>query len=110
MSEGTITRSEISEKLANIINVPKQKANGILDIVLNEMIESLAKEGELKLSSFGSFSVRQKETRVGRNPKTGIEVMITPRKSISFRPSHLLKAKVIHGSLKTIKQTVRVAS
>lgn len=110
MTDSTITRSEISEKLAKALNTTKQKANDLLDIVLDDMIESLVKEGELKLSSFGSFLVRQKRTRVGRNPKTGIEVMITPRKSISFRPSHLLKEKVIHGSLKTIKQQVRVAS
>jgi integration host factor subunit alpha len=109
MAELTITRSEISEKLAKALSIPKQKANGILDFVLKEMIESLVKDGELKLSSFGSFMVRQKKTRVGRNPKTGIEVMITPRKSISFRPSHLLKEKVIHGSLKAMGQPMRVA-
>ena len=109
MAGSTITRSEISERLSKAVTVPKQKANAILDIVLDEMIKSLVKDDELKLSSFGSFSVRQKGTRVGRNPKTGIEVAIKPRKSISFKPSHLLKEKVIHGSLKS-KQTVRVAS
>jgi integration host factor subunit alpha len=90
----TLTRNEISDKLSKEIGVPKQQASNILDTALNEMIESLAKEGELKLSAFGSFSVRQKRDRVGRNPKTGVEVTITPRKAISFKASSSLKGKV----------------
>jgi len=94
MTNTTLTRNEISEKLSKEIGIPKQQAGNILDITLNEMIESLAKEGELKLSAFGSFSVRQKSDRVGRNPKTGVEVTITPRKAISFKASNSLKTKV----------------
>ncbi|MDP4840836.1 MAG: integration host factor subunit alpha [Alphaproteobacteria bacterium] len=90
----TLTRNEISDKLSKENGVPKQQASNILDTALNEMIESLAKEGELKLSAFGSFSVRQKRDRVGRNPKTGVEVTITPRKAISFKASSNLKGKV----------------
>lgn len=90
----TLTRNEISEKIAREIGVPKQQAGNILDTALNEMIESLVTDGELKLSAFGSFSTRQKSDRVGRNPKTGVEVTITPRKTVSFKASDTLKSKV----------------
>lgn len=110
MTGSTITRSEIITRLAKAINIQKQKANLVLDTVLDEMIEGLIRDHELKLSSFGTFLVRQKGKRLGRNPKTGVEVPITPRKTTSFRPSHLLKAKVIHGRLKKIQQLTRMAS
>ena len=90
----TLTRNEISERLAKEIGVPKQNAGNILDTTLNEMIEGMVQDGELKLSAFGSFSVRQKNDRIGRNPKTGVEVTITPRKTVSFKASDCLKSKV----------------
>lgn len=90
----TLTRDEISNRLAKGIGIPKLHASNILDVTLNEMIESIVNDGELKLSAFGSFSVRHKEDRVGRNPKTGIEVRITPRKTVSFKASDCLKNKV----------------
>ena len=107
MTTSTLTRNEISGKLSREIGVPKQQASNILDTALNEMIESLAKEGELKLSAFGSFSVRQKNDRVGRNPKTGVEVTITPRKAISFKASSTLKGKVC--TLKSAPEFKKVA-
>ena len=94
MTQKTLTRNEISEKISREVNVTKQQAGIILDCALNEMIESLAREGELKLSAFGSFCVRQKNDRIGRNPKTGVEVTITPRKAVSFKASNALKGKV----------------
>jgi Bacterial nucleoid DNA-binding protein len=94
MTQQTLTRSEISEVLSNEIGVPKQHANTILDTALDAMIDSLVKEGQLKLSAFGSFAVRDKNARVGRNPRTGVEVTITPRKTISFKASTHLKDKV----------------
>ncbi|OJX09561.1 MAG: integration host factor subunit alpha [Caedibacter sp. 37-49] len=87
----TLTRAEISDAIAESINFPRHRAMEILEQILEQMIVGLVKEGELKLSSFGSFNVRKKSNRIGRNPKTGKEVMITPRKTISFRASHILK-------------------
>ena len=58
------------------------------------MSESLERGETLKLSSFGSFSVRKKNKRIGRNPKTGEEVLISPRKVIVFRPSQVLKSRI----------------
>lgn len=94
MTTSTVTRSEISEALANALSLPKQKTSEIVDTVIHEMIDALAKEKELKLSTFGTFMARQKSARVGRNPKTGVEVTIKPRLSISFKASSVFKAKI----------------
>lgn len=91
----TLTRAEISEVIAESIGFPRHRAMEVLEQILEQMIVGLVKEGELKLSSFGSFNVRKKNNRIGRNPKTGKEVMITPRKTISFRASHILKDGVL---------------
>jgi integration host factor subunit alpha len=94
MTQKVLTRNEIHEKISQEINVTKQKAGIILGCVLNEMIESLAREGGLKLSTFGNFLVRQKNERIARNPKTGVAVTITPRKTVYFKASNTLKGKV----------------
>ncbi|ARN85426.1 integration host factor subunit alpha [Candidatus Nucleicultrix amoebiphila] len=94
MAHTTITRSDLTEAIANQTGLQKNEASIILQSILEEMTRGLVKEGVLKLSSFGSFAVRQKNSRVGRNPKTGEEVVITPRRTISFRASHILKKKV----------------
>ena len=80
MSEKTLTRAEISENLMNKTNLSRQAANKILEDVLEEMCKGIEKDNYLKLSSFGSFTLRSKKERVGRNPKTGKEVTITPRR------------------------------
>ena len=90
----TLTRSDICDSLANEIGLSRQQSTAILETVLGEVIDNLAKHGEVKISSFGTFLVRKKKERVGRNPKTGQEVMITPRNSLSFRASHILKDKM----------------
>lgn len=96
MSQKTLTRAEISDSISTHVGVSRQKATELLECVLEEMSKSLIKEGTLKLSSFGSFSVRSKTDRVGRNPKTGEEVTIEPRKAVSFKASHILKDRIIH--------------
>lgn len=90
----TLTRSDICDSLSNEIGLSRQQSTAILEAVLDEVINNLAKNGEVKISSFGTFLVRKKKERVGRNPKTGQEVMITPRNSLSFRASHILKDKM----------------
>ncbi|MFN7709632.1 MAG: integration host factor subunit alpha [Holosporales bacterium] len=94
MSQRTLTRQELTDVLAVRVGLPRQKAGELLEAALDQMVDSLVKDGELKLSSFGSFAVRSKRARVGRNPKTGTEVTITPRRTISFRASHILKDRV----------------
>lgn len=97
MSDKTLTRTEISDAIADRAGVSRGRANDILETVLEEMVQGLIHDGSLKLSSFGSFTVRSKKNRVGRNPKTGEEVMIEPRKTISFHPSSFLKERVVGG-------------
>ena len=94
MTQRTLTRSEISDAIADKTGISRGDALNLLEKILEEMSLAIVKHGQLKLSSFGSFNVRSKSTRLGRNPKTGQEVMITPRKAISFRASHILKDRV----------------
>ena len=97
MSNKTLTRAEISEQIVNKCGLNRLIANKILEDVLEEMCIGIEKDQLLKLSSFGSFSLRSKKQRVGRNPKTGKEVVITPRSTISFHASNILKSRVLKG-------------
>jgi integration host factor subunit alpha len=94
----TITRMEIAEAIANKVGLSKQRANQILETALEGMIQGLIKDSQLKISSFASFNIQKKKNRIGRNPKTGQEVMITPRKTVSFRASDILKNRVLKGA------------
>lgn len=97
MQNHTLTRSGLCDAICKNLDVARQQSMGLVETVLNEIAQGLIQEGHVKISSFGTFHIRQKNERVGRNPKTGEEVMITPRKSLSFRSSHLLKARVNKG-------------
>lgn len=94
MTEQTITRTEIADALIKAAALPRQTAATILDTVLELIQEGLYKDREVKLASFGTFYLRDKNERIGRNPKTGQEVPISPRRTISFRPSTILKNKI----------------
>jgi len=94
MSDSTLTRMELSESIAQHVGIQKHEASSVLSTILEEMTRGLINDGQLKLSAFGSFSIRSKKERIGRNPKTGEEVMITPRKTLSFRASHILKKRI----------------
>jgi integration host factor subunit alpha len=95
MAVKTITRVEIADAIARKVGLSKQRATQILETALEEMSQGLIKDEQLKLSSFASFNIHKKSKRVGRNPKTGREVMITPRKTISFRASDILKNRIL---------------
>ena len=90
----TITRAELSESIHKNVGLSRNDSSDLLEMVLNEISTSLSNGESVKIASFGSFSVRQKKERLGRNPKTGEEVPITPRKVLTFRPSQMLRAKV----------------
>src|SRR5688572_8452710 len=94
MESKTLTRADLSAVVYRDLGLSLAESTQLVDAVLEEMIESLVKEDSLKLSSFGTFSVRRKKKRVGRNPKTGVEVPFTPRAVISFNASNILKANV----------------
>jgi len=94
MAENTITRAHLSEAVYQEVGLSRNESADLVESVLNEVAESLAKGETVKISSFGSFSVRQKGQRVGRNPKTGEEVPIQPRRVLVFRASNVLKGRI----------------
>ena len=94
MAGKTITRADLSEAVHNELGLSRTESAGLVEVILAEIAVALEKGETVKLSSFGSFSVRDKRERVGRNPKTGEEVPIVARRSLSFRASHVLKEKV----------------
>lgn len=99
MSEKTITRAQLSEAVYQEVGLSRNESADLLEAVLDEVSDALARGEAVKISSFGSFSVRAKGQRVGRNPKTGEEVPILPRRVLVFRPSQLLKKKINEGPL-----------
>lgn len=94
MTQTTLTRADIVDSLVREVNFSRYQATDFLEASIEIMSFALAKEGLIKLSSFGSFNVRHKAKRIGRNPKTGKEATITPRRVISFTPSYYLREKV----------------
>ena len=94
MSEKTLTRAQLGEAIYEEVGLSRIESGDLLESVLSEMSSALTRGETLKISSFGSFSVRQKGQRIGRNPKTGEEVPILPRKVLVFRPSQVLKGRI----------------
>ena len=90
----TITRAHLAEKIYAEVGLSRNESAILLESVLSRMAVSLEKGESLKISGFGTFSVRQKGRRIGRNPKTGVEVPILPRRVLVFRPSQSLRARV----------------
>ena len=94
MAGKTITRAYLSEVVYNTVGLSRGESSQIVETVLGEISDALVRGEDVKLSSFGSFLVRHKNGRIGRNPKTGEEVPIEPRRVLSFRASHVLKDKI----------------
>ena len=90
----TVTRAQLAETIYGQIGLSRNDSADLLETVLERMATALEVGESVKISGFGTFSVRQKGRRVGRNPKTGIEVPIMPRRVLVFRPSQVLKARV----------------
>ena len=90
----TVTRAQLAETIYAQVGLSRNDSAELLETVLERMSKALEAGEPVKLSGFGTFSVRQKGRRIGRNPKTGIEVPILPRRVLTFRPSQVLKAQV----------------
>jgi integration host factor subunit alpha len=97
VSSKTITRADLVEALARRANMQRADANRLLSRMLEMMQDALVEGDTVKLSRFGNFNVRAKRQRIGRNPKTGEEVPITPRRVVTFRPSQMLREFVEKG-------------
>ncbi|BCX17807.1 MAG: integration host factor subunit alpha [Geminicoccaceae bacterium] len=94
MAGKTVTRAQLAEAVYQEVGLSRSESAELVDQVLNEIVESVVKSGTVKISSFGTFAVREKGKRVGRNPKTGEEVPIPPRKVLVFRASQVLKDRI----------------
>ena len=90
----TTTRSTLSEAVFKNVGLSRNESSNLVDSVFSEILMSLIKGDDVKISSFGTFIVRDKKERIGRNPKTGEEVPITARSVVTFRASNVLKSKV----------------
>ncbi len=97
MAGRTVTRADLSEAVYQKVGLSRTESAALVELVLKHICESLTAGETVKLSSFGSFVVREKGQRIGRNPKTGVEVPIEPRRVMVFKPSNVLKAR-INGS------------
>ncbi len=95
----TVTRAHLAETIYTQVGLSRNESAELLEMVLARMSGALEAGHSIKISGFGTFSVRSKGRRIGRNPKTGIEVPILPRRVLVFRPSQLLKAQVNHMAL-----------
>ena len=94
MAGQTVTRSQLSEAVYQEVGLSRNESAALVESVLSKVSEALAQGQQVKISSFGTFSVRSKVQRIGRNPKTGDEVPILPRKVLVFRPSQVLKNRI----------------
>jgi integration host factor subunit alpha len=94
MAGHTLTRSNLSEAIYREVGLSRHESAELVESILGHVSEALVRGDAVKISSFGTFSVREKGGRVGRNPKTGEEVPIEPRRVLVFRPSHILKNKI----------------
>jgi integration host factor subunit alpha len=94
MSGKTLTRADLAEAVFQKVGLPRNESAELVELVLREIVASLERGETVKLSSFGSFGIRDKGQRIGRNPKTGQEVPITPRRVLVFRASNIMKQRI----------------
>lgn len=96
-SAGTLTRADLAETINRKMGLSRSESLDLVEALLEKMTGALEKGENVKISGFGSFVLRDKNERVGRNPKTGVEVPITPRRVLTFRASQLLKEQIAKG-------------
>ncbi|MBN9506239.1 MAG: integration host factor subunit alpha [Altererythrobacter sp.] len=97
-SVGTLTRADLAETINRKLGFSRTESLDLVEDILAKMCEAMAKGENVKISGFGSFVLRDKRERVGRNPKTGVEVPITPRRVMTFRASQKLKDRIAKGT------------
>ena len=110
MAGETITRAKLSEAVYHEIGLSRNESAELVESVIAEISGALERGEMVKISSFGSFAVRQKGKRVGRNPKTGEEVPISPRRVLVFRASHALKDQINHGIARPTRNKAKGAT
>ena len=94
MAGTTVTRAQLAEAVYQEVGLSRSESADLVDAILEEIAQALVDNGTVKISSFGTFAVREKGERIGRNPKTGQEVPILPRRVLVFRASQVLKNRI----------------
>jgi integration host factor subunit alpha len=92
---GTLTRADLAEALHRQIGLSRTDSAQIVEQILFEMCDALAHGENVKISGFGTFVLRDKGERIGRNPKTGVEVPIAPRRVLTFRASQMMRDRIV---------------
>lgn len=98
MAGSTLTRSDLSAAINREVGLSRSESSEMVETILERISNALVSGESVKISSFGTFAVRDKAARIGRNPKTGEEVPIAPRRVLVFRPSHILRNRVDEGN------------
>lgn len=96
-SVGTLTRADLAESINRKVGLSRVDSLNMVESILGHMCGALAEGENVKISGFGTFLLRDKAERIGRNPKTGVEVPITPRRVLTFRASQMLKDRICAG-------------
>lgn len=96
MSEaGTLTRADLAEVVNSQLGLSRADSSRIIESILDHMTDALIEGENVKISGFGTFVLRDKAERIGRNPKTGVEVPITPRRVLTFRASQMMRQRIV---------------
>jgi integration host factor subunit alpha len=96
-STGTLTRADLADAVNREIGLSRSESAAMVEKLLAHMCEALARGENVKISGFGSFVLRDKGERVGRNPKTGVEVPIAPRRVLTFRASNMMRDRIVRA-------------
>ncbi|WP_174286594.1 integration host factor subunit alpha [Sphingomonas bacterium] len=95
MPVGTLTRADLAEMLHRQVGLSRTDSGKIVEHILHDMCAALSRGENVKISGFGTFVLRDKGERVGRNPKTGVEVPIAPRRVLTFRASQMMRDRIV---------------
>lgn len=94
---GTLTRADLAEALHREVGLSRAESASLVEQILGHMCEAMSRGQNVKISGFGSFVLRDKGERIGRNPKTGVEVPIAPRRVLTFRASQMMRDRIVDG-------------
>jgi integration host factor subunit alpha len=107
MAGKTLTRADLAEAVYRKVGLSRTESAQLVEMVLNEICSAIVSGESVKLSSFATFHVREKNERIGRNPKTGEEVPILPRKVMTFKASNVLKTRILEGHQEALRAAAR---
>ncbi|MDF1777760.1 MAG: integration host factor subunit alpha [Rhizobiaceae bacterium] len=103
MGDKTITRADLAEAVFRKVGLSRTESASLVEMVIDEICNAIVQGESVKLSSFATFQIRDKNERIGRNPKTGEEVPISPRRVMTFKASNVLKERVLDAHIKRKK-------